>query len=97
MQKGSRNPELYDDDGVLKSIKRAKKKYEKETVWNVRVRVPIEWRDQIEAYVNAKIPNPEYPDDRDKDIPRYGSINKMICDLIRKEIIQSESTKAKEE
>ena len=82
MQKDSRNPELYDDDGVLKSVKRAKRKYEKETVWNVRVRVPIGWRDQIEAYVKQS---------------EYDSINKMICDLIRKEIIQSESTKAKEE
>lgn len=71
MKKGSKNPELYDDDGVLKSVKRAKKKYEKETVWNVRVRVPLGWKEQIEAYVEQS---------------QYDSINKMICDLIRKEV-----------
>lgn len=70
MQKGSRNPELY-ENGVLKSIKRAKKKYDTETVWNVRVRVPLEWKEQIEAYVEQS---------------QYDSINKMICDLIRKEV-----------
>ena len=70
MKKGSRNLELY-ENGVLKSQKRAKQKYEKETVWNVRVRVPIEWKEQIEAYVEQS---------------EYGSINKMICDLIRKEV-----------
>jgi hypothetical protein len=71
MQKGSRNPELY-ENGVLKSQKRANKKYDKENVDNVRLRVPKGWNEQMQEYVKAS--------------EKYSSVNAMICDLIRKEV-----------
>lgn len=85
MQKGSRNPELY-ENGVLKSQKRANKKYDTENVDNIRLRVPKGWKAQMKAYAEAKIPDPEYPNDKDKEIQRYPSVNAMICELIRKEV-----------
>lgn len=71
MQKDSRNPELY-ENGVLKSQKRANKKYDKEKVDNVRLRVPKGWNEQMQEYVKAS--------------DKYNSVNAMICDLIQKEV-----------
>lgn len=51
---------------------RASKKYDKENVDNIRVRVPKGWKEQIQSYVSGS--------------NKYKSVNDMICTLIKNEI-----------
>ena len=50
----------------------ASKKYDKDNVDNIRVRVPKGWKEQMQDYVAGS--------------DKYNSVNGMICDLIRKEV-----------
>lgn len=63
---------LKTDSGIYKSKLRASQAYDKNSVDNIRVRVPKGWKEQMQEYVQKS--------------DRYSSINGMICDLIRKEI-----------
>lgn len=58
---------------------KASKKYDKDNVDNVRVRVPKGWNEQMQNYVASS--------------DKYTSVNAMICELIQREIPNIKSTK----
>lgn len=58
-------------DTYISQLK-ASKKYDKENVDNIRVRVPKGWGQKMKDYVESS--------------NKYNSVNSMICDLIKKEI-----------
>ena len=63
---------LKTKNGLYKSKIKASEKYDKETVDNIRVRVPKGWKKEMQSYVACS--------------DKYSSVNSMICDLIQKEI-----------
>lgn len=63
---------LRTENGLYKSKIKASKKYDKNNVDNIRLRVPKGWKDQMQAYVESS--------------DKYSSINSMICTLIREEL-----------
>lgn len=63
---------LKTDSGIYKSKLRASQAYDKNSVDNIRVRVPKGWKEKMQEYV--------------KKSDRYNSINGMICELIQKEV-----------
>lgn len=71
---------LKTESGVYKSRLEASKRYDKNNVDNIRLRVPKGWKDKMQSYV--------------KSSQKYDSVNGMICDLIQREIgIEDEDKK----
>lgn len=62
---------------------RASEKYDKNNVDNIRVRVPKGWKEQMQEYVSNS--------------DKYGSVNGMICALIKQEIPYIKSEKEVED
>ena len=71
------NETLKTKSGTYKSQIAASKKYD-ESVHNVRLRVPIDWWDMMQAHVDAL---PQY-EVKGKD---HHSVNAWLLDLIRRE------------
>lgn len=65
-----RDDNLKTSSGYYKSQYEASKQYDKENVYNVRLRVPKDWKEAIEQKAKSE----------------GKSVNKFICDLIEKEI-----------
>ena len=70
---------LKTDSGLYKSKIEASKQYDQNNVDNIRVRVPKGWKEQIQEYVSNS--------------DKYGSVNGMICALIKQEIPYIKSEK----
>lgn len=70
---------LKTESGIYKSKIEASKKYDTETVHNVRLRVPAAWWDVMQKHVDML---PEY-EVKGKE---HNSVNAWIVDLIKKEI-----------
>ena len=63
---------LKNDSGIYKSKIKANLAYDRNSVDNIRLRVPKGWKEQMQKYVQNN--------------NNYNSVNDMICKLIRKEI-----------
>ena len=63
---------LKNDSGIYKSKIKANLAYDRNSVDNIRLRVPKGWKEQMQKYF--------------KNNNNYNSVNDMICKLIRKEI-----------
>lgn len=63
---------LKNDSGIYKSKLKANLAYDRNSVDNIRLRVPKGWKEQLQKYVQNN--------------NNYNSVNDMICKLIRKEI-----------
>lgn len=63
---------LKNDSGIYKSKLKANLAYDRNSVDNIRLRVPKGWKEQMQKYVQYN--------------ENYNSVNDMICKLIRKEI-----------
>lgn len=77
--KGSKNMELYvplnESDELNKTVRsriNASRKYDRDNVDNIRLRVPKGWKELMQDYVRSS--------------DKYTSVNTMICDLIRQEV-----------
>lgn len=77
--KGSKNMELYvplnESDELNKTVRsriNASRKYDRDNVDNIRLRVPKGWKELMQDYVRSS--------------DKYTSVNAMICDLIRQEV-----------
>ena len=63
---------LKNDSGIYKSKLKANLAQDRNSVDNIRLRVPKGWKEQLQKYVQNN--------------NNYNSVNDMICKLIRKEI-----------
>ena len=63
---------LKNDSGIYNSKLKANLAYDRNSVDNIRLRVPKGWKEQMQKYVQNN--------------NNYNSVNDMICKLIRKEI-----------
>lgn len=74
------NADLKTEAGTYLSKIENNKKYDKETVDSIRVRVPKGWKPIIQDYI--------------KTSGKYTSMNEMFCDLVKKEVgIEIENNK----
>lgn len=74
---------LKTDKGTYKSRIKASQQYDQNNVDNIRVRVPKGWREQMQEYA--------------LNSGKYGSVNGMICALIKQEIPYIKSEKEVED
>lgn len=63
---------LKTDSGIYKSKVKASQDYDRNSVDNIRVRVPKGWKEKMQEYIQKS--------------DSYNSVNGMICELIRKEV-----------